>query len=188
MSSDAHPRYDDDDELVAFRRPGSELTPIIDRVLRMPEHRHLLDNDARLGWLMRTEPKIKGGRQILGTCYRPRVNGELSSLFDWFLERFFGEPLDFLVMLDAAYWADATPLQREILVFHELSHAVQAEDANGAPKFNAQTGAPVWALRGHDIEEFNHVVARYGSYSADLREFIEAASLGDAAADIPRIR
>lgn len=167
---------------------GAEFFAIVDRVLRMPEHRHLREHDARLGWMFRAEPKVQAGRRILGMCHRPRVNGSLSGLFDWMLERLLGEPVDFLIVLDAGFWADASPLEREILVFHELAHAVQAEDQNGAPKFNAATGEPVWALQGHDVEEFNAVVRRYGSHSADLREFLDAAGEGDAAAHLPRIR
>jgi hypothetical protein len=177
-----------DDAVDGFTRPGPELAPIVDRVLRMPEHRHLIELEARVEWLMRQDPKVKQGRQILGTCYIPRVNGELSSLFDWMLERLFGEFPDFLIILDAGYWEQATDLQREILVFHELSHAVQAVDGNGAPKFNQQTGAPVFAIQGHDIEEFNHVVSRYGSDVHGVAEFIEAAKLGDAAKGLRRIR
>lgn len=187
--SDAHPRHDDDDELNDFRRPGPELAPIVDKVLRMPEHRHLVENDARLHFLMRTAVKVKQGNVVLGTCYRPKVNGELSAIFDWLLARYLGETPDFLIVLDADYWADATPLQREILVFHELLHAAQALDADGAPKFNSQTGEPIWTIRGHDIEQFRDVVARYGSVDVhDVAEFIEAAREGDAALNLRRVR
>lgn len=179
-----------EDDSGAFRRPGPELAPIVDRVLRMPEHRHLVEDDAVIHWLMREEPKVKQGRMILGTCYMPKVNGELSSLFDWMIERMLGEAPDFLIILDAGYWADATDLQREILVFHELSHADRARDADGEPKCSPITGEPLWAIRGHDIEEFNHVVARYGSQVHGVAEFIEAARHGDAvaAAGLRRVR
>lgn len=178
----------DDADTGAFFRPGPELEPIVARVLRMPEHRHLVEGDARIHWLMRSEAKVKGGRQVLGSCHRPQVTGELRSLFDWMLERLLGETPDYLVILDAQYWAEASPLEREILVYHELCHAVQAEDANGAPRFNQQTGEPVWALRGHDLEEFNAVVARYGTHAADVAAFIEAARQGDAAAAADNVR
>lgn len=186
----AAPAIDDDaGELEAFARPGPELAPIVDKVLRMPEHKHLVENDARIYWLMRAEGKVKGGRRVLGTCYKPQVTGELRPLFDWMLERLLGETPDFLIILDATWWnEEATAVGREVLVFHELSHAIQAEDENGAPKFNQQTGEPVWAIRGHDIEEFNQVVARYGTWNDELQDFIEAARMGDAAQGLRRIR
>lgn len=167
------------DDSGAFGRPNmAVLGPIVDKVLRMPEHRHLVENDARIEWLMRNEPKVKAGRQVLGTCYRPKVNGELSGMFDWLLEVYFGEFPDFLITLDASYWAEATPLEREILVFHELSHAVQAQDQYGAPKFD-KDGNPVFAIVGHDIEEFNQVVARYGAHSPDVEAFVAAVQDGE---------
>lgn len=182
-------RDDADDGFDAFRKPGLELWPIVERVLRMPEHRHLVEDECAIDWLMRAEPKVKQGRQILGTCYMPRVNGELSSLFDWMLERQFGRFPTFLIILDAEYWKEATPLQREILVFHELRHADRARDADGEPKCNPVTGEPMWAIRGHDIEEFNSVVARYGSTDVHgVAEFIEAARQGEAAKGLRRVR
>lgn len=179
----------DDDVLDAFTRPGPELEPIVARVLRMPEHKHLVEGDARIHWLMRREGKVSQGRRNLGMCFIPRVNGQLSSMFDWLLARYLGETPDFLIVLDTDWWTEeASERDREVLVFHELSHAVQATDANGAPKFNQVTGDPVWALQGHDIEEFNSVVARYGVWSESLREFMDAAAEGEAAKSLRRIR
>lgn len=187
--SAAPDRQGDDIALDAFRMPGPELWPIVERVLRMPEHRHLVDDDCAIDWLMRAEGKIKHGNAVLGTCYMPRVNGELSKLFDWMLERTLGRMPNFLIILDAEYWTEATPIQREILVFHELMHADRARDADGEPRCNAITGEPLWAIRGHDIEQFNAVVARYGADDVHgVAEFIEAARMGDAAKGLRRIR
>jgi len=167
------------DDAGAFGRPNmAVLGPIVDKVLRMPEHRHLVENEARIEWLMRNEPKVKAGRYVAGTAYKPKVNGELSGMFDWLLGAYFGEFPDFLIVLDREYWLQATALQREILVFHELSHCIQAEDQYGAPKFD-RDGNPVFAILGHDIEEFNSVVSRYGKHSDDVRSFIEAAEAGE---------
>lgn len=187
--SAAAPDRDEDDGLEAFSKPGLELWPIVERVLRMPEHRHLVEDDCAIDWLMRREAKVKQGNAVLGTCYMPRVNGELSSMFDWLLERFMGRTPNFLIVLDEGYWEEATPVQREILVFHELMHADRARDADGEPKVSPVTGEPMWAIRGHDIEQFNAVVARYGSSDVHgVEEFIEAARLGDATKGLRRIR
>lgn len=154
------------------------LAPIVEKVLAMPEHAHLVDLDADIKWLFRTEPKIKAGRYIYGTCYTPKVNGELSDLFDWMLEHLFGAMPDFLVVLDLDTWEEwAGSDKREILVFHELTHAVQAVDKNGAPRFDMD-GKPVWAIKGHDVEEFISVVARYGQWSDEIQAFVEAAQGG----------
>lgn len=165
----------------AYRVPeeADGLGPIVAKVLGMAEHAHLLDLEADIQWLFRTEPKVKAGRYIYGTCYTPKVNGELSDLFDWMLEEMFGAMPDFLVVLDLDTWENwAGTDKREILVFHELTHAVQAVDKNDAPRFD-QEGRPVWAIKGHDIEEFISVVARYGQWSEELQAFVEAAQGGN---------
>ena len=53
------------------------------------------------------------------------------------------------------------------------------------PKFT-QDGRPSFAIRGHDVEEFVGVVARYGATAAGVSEMVEAASRGPtiALADI----
>jgi hypothetical protein len=145
-----------------------------EKVLDFEEHQDIRNGGANIDWLFRTSEKIKAGRRILGMCYaKPKVQGDLSPLFDDLLTRLLGRIPDFLIVLDLAYWDEATPLQREILVHHELLHASQAKDLFGAPRFD-RDGLPVWALRAHDLEEFNDVVRRYGVHSEDVEAFLHA--------------
>lgn len=156
----------------------SELCPrnYYQRIIKAyPEHEHLARYEPAVGFIIRQEPKIKAGRAILGTCFMPRVNGELSGLFDWSLGKTFGFFPDFLVMLDGHFWFNVSDREREIRMFHEMMHMAIAVDQYGALKFNRLTGDPVWALIGHDIEEFNAVVARYGEWTPEIRSFLEAA-------------
>jgi len=60
------------------------------------------------------------------------------------------------------------------LVEHELYHCGQKLDVHGMPKFG-QDGMPQFAIRGHDVEEFVGVVARYGADAAGVSEMVEAA-------------
>lgn len=144
------------------------------KVLDFPEHEDISNGGALIDWLFRTSEKLKAGRRVLGTCYaKPKVQGDLSPLFDDLLTRLLGRIPDFLIVLDLAYWDEASPLQREILVHHELLHASQAKDLFGAPRFD-RDGLPVWALRAHDLEEFNDVVRRYGVHSEDVEAFLRA--------------
>lgn len=144
------------------------------KVLDFPEHEDISNGGANIDWLFRTSEKIKAGRRVLGTCYvKPKVQGDLSPLFDDLLTRLLGRIPDFLIVLDLAYWNEASPLQREILCHHEILHASQAKDLFGAPKFD-RDGLPVWALRAHDLEEFNDVVRRYGVHSEDVEAFLHA--------------
>lgn len=166
-----------DEDFAPYRLPDADNHPadVAERVLLMPEHRHLLDNEIDIDWLIRCDEKVKGGRQILGTVYQPMVQGELRDMFEWLLTRLLGRLPRFLVVLDDAYWQQATPLQREILVFHELSHIRQKLDRYGAPRFD-KDGLPIYGLRGHDVEEFTQVVARYGTWNDELRAFVAAAN------------
>lgn len=144
------------------------------KVLDFPEHEDISNGGALIDWLFRTSEKTKAGRRVLGTCYaKPKVQGDLSPLFDDLLTRLLGRIPDFLIVLDLTYWNEATPVQREILVHHELLHASQAKDLFGAPRFD-RDGNPVWALRDHDISEFNEVVRRYGVHSEDVETFLKA--------------
>ena len=89
------------------------------------------------------------------------------------IHEWFGDLPDFLLTFDALYAAQVDDSSFCALVDHELYHCAQAEDEFGMPKFNSSTGEPVWAMRGHDVEEFVGVVRRFG---------IEAA--GDVATDL----
>lgn len=166
----------DAEDFAPYRLPDADSHPatIAGRVLRMPEHRHLVENEIDIDWLMRVEPKIKHGRLVLGSVHEPTCQGEFRDMFEWLLARLLGRLPRFLVVLDAGYWAQATDLQREILVFHELSHIRQKLDRYGAPRFD-KDGRPVYGLQGHDVEEFTQVVARYGAWNDDLRAFVAAA-------------
>lgn len=156
--------------------------PVFERVIGYPEldaQASLFGYGIRWGFVFRDEEKwTQHGRSILGTACMPGVNGALSGLFEQLLEDAFGYWPDFLITLNAGWWAMASDREREILVFHELKHCDQAKDPFGAPKFSRTTGMPVITIVGHDVEEFNDVVARYGAWKGDLAAFLEAAASG----------
>lgn len=164
-----------------YRLPDEDSHPATTaaRVMRMPEHQHLEDNEIDIDYVMRTFEKTKGGRTVLGSVHEPTCQGEMAPLFEWMLERLLGRLPRFLVILDAEYWAAANDLQREILIFHELAHVRQKLDKYGAPRFD-KDGLPVYGLHGHDVEEFTSVVARYGAHNKDIDNFIKAANAAGA--------
>jgi len=144
-------------------------------VVTCNEFAHLREGEPRILILFRTIPKVKGGRAVLGECCMPTVQGSLRSMFEWLMVERFGFYPDFMILLDRDWWNEADERSREALMFHELMHADQAVDQYGAPRFNKETGEPCWRIRGHDIEEFNAVVERYGAWLPDIRAFIEAS-------------
>jgi len=125
--------------------------------------------------LMRTVPKVKGGRLELGSMGLPGFQGSYAKLGMWLLASYHGDIPDFILTLDAEFWDTANERQREALIFHELMHCAQAQDKEGEPRFDPE-GLPVWAIRAHDIEEFNEVVRRYGAWKEDVAAFIRAAT------------
>lgn len=172
---------DDDDLLDLFRLPEPDdgLESIVEAVLRMPEHEHLVENKIDLAFLFRCEPKKVGGRQILGTVYEPKVQGGLRDVFEWMIRRLLGRMPRFLVVLDDGYWQGCGARNREILVFHELSHCWHKTDRDGEPRFDMDDN-PIYGLKAHDVEEFTSVVARYGQWNDEIKAFIAAAQQSGA--------
>jgi hypothetical protein len=148
-----------------------------DSPLYNEEHIHLLS--ANVGYLWTNVANMKAGRQILGTAEIIRFQGG-----KWQRERqavqfskWFGiEQPDFLITLDAMYCEQAPDLEFCALLEHELYHCGQAKDEFGAPKFNRETGLPMFALRGHCVEQFVGIVERYGADAAGVRELVDAAN------------
>ena len=175
---------DDIEAADLFYVPGDDELdpqPIAARLVRTDEKfEHLRHGNASVLFLMRRDEVVKNHRRILGTMNLPRFQGSLGPLASWARAKLFGEVPDFIMILDAEWWTQATPLQREALVFHELLHADHMLDKEGEPRFDDE-GNPIWGLRGHDIEEFNDVVERYGAWSPDIGRFIQAAHRGGAA-------
>lgn len=146
-----------------------------DAPLANPDHFHLAD--AELGILWTNAPNGKHMRTIIGQAeiMPPMAMGKwprtraMQQIEEWF-----GIVPDFLITFYAPVAAAMDDVSFCALVEHELYHAGQEKDVYGAPKFT-QDGRPKFAIRGHDVEEFTGVVARYGP-SADVREMVEAAN------------
>lgn len=167
--------------------------PIFRRLLEtheeMAELREMMDAGITVAFMLRFGEWGRQGRQILGTCYcGPSAQGDLRPLFEQLLEDTLGYYPHFLIILAGEWWADASPTEREILVFHEALHAGHAKDKHGAPRFNRTTGEPIPCIRPHDVEEFTAVVERYGPWKSDVAEFAAALarhSAGPAAVATP---
>lgn len=154
--------------------------PIFERLLRthdeLGELAAMIDSDIKVAFLMRRGEWGRQDKMTLGMCCIPSVQGELKPLFVQLLEDTLGCFPDFLILINADWWEDASERSREILVFHEALHAGHAKDKYGTPRFNRETGVPITCIRGHSVEEFTPVVARYGAWKSDLAEFLAAAA------------
>lgn len=148
-------------------------------------HAHLAD--ATIGVLWTNAIHVSKMRSVLATAEIPQTMGGAwkraraeQQLRDWF-----GSEVDFLL---TCYAPDCRLLDDRsfcALVEHELHHCAQAVDRYGNPRFDRETGAPMFALRGHDVEEFTDVVARYGPTSPALVRMIAAANARPLVGDTP---
>ena len=93
------------------------------------------------------------------------------------IQEWFGDVPDFLITFHAGAAASMDDPSFCALVEHELYHCAQKLDDYGMPKFS-QDGSPSFCIRGHDVEEFVGVVARYGADAAGVSAMVDAANAG----------
>lgn len=143
-----------------------------------PDHEHL--NQAKIGFLWTNVENSKKGRRVVGQAELPNFNcGKWQKARQIYqLEQWFGFIPDFIITLDTSYCRLASDLEFCALVEHELYHCAHALNEFGLPRFNKETGDPIFALRGHDVEEFIGVVRRYGIGQQDglLAQLVQVAN------------
>lgn len=147
-----------------------------DGELTNPDHAHLAN--AEIGVLWTNVGNAKNMRMVLGQAelMPPMAMGKwqraraIRQIEEWF-----GSLPDFVLTFFAPAAVTMDDASFCALVEHELYHCAQARDIYGMPKFTKE-GRPSFAIRGHDVEEFIGVVARYGSAAAGVSEMVEAAN------------
>lgn len=149
-----------------------------DSPLANEEHAHL--EFAKLGFLWCSIPNARQMNQVVGQSEALALQGGKWSKArqEMQIEGWFGQIPDFLLTFHADYADQCSDAAFCSLVEHELYHCGQARDAYGAPRFSKMTGRPIFAMRGHDVEEFVGIVARYGVGNAagQTAALVEAAS------------
>ncbi len=166
----------DDDLLASYVIPDGDAHPIhlFTELIELDEHKHFKDAEIEVEFLLRVVPKVKAGRVTLGTAMLPTVQGLLKDLFEQLLAQWFGRMPMFLIVLDQEFWMEADDMTRRALLEHEMLHIKQDLDKYGAPAFD-RDGNPKFGIVGHDLEEFNYIVAKYGRWKSDIGAFLDAA-------------
>lgn len=145
-----------------------------------PDHGHLAD--AEIGFLWTSVTATRHMMAIAGQAEIPRFQGSKWSKTrqEQQMAEWFGDVPDFVITIDARYADQCDDITFCALIEHELYHCAQELDKFGAPKFSRTTGLPVFAIRGHDVEEFVGVVRRYGVGAAagQTLALVEAAQRG----------
>lgn len=142
-----------------------------------PDHVHLKLGQANILFLFRRDPKFRHDRIELGSLSLPIFMGKTSAIAKWLLVRSFGAIPDFVMILDQTFWDQAPREQRVALIDHELTHGIVARNKHGDERFG-DDGRPVWAIKSHDIEEFDRIVAKHGAWTPDISSFLAAAGFG----------
>lgn len=142
------------------------------------EHAHLAQ--ARIGVLWASSRHVDRGSEKAGTMQlvrqgEPRTWAEAVQRL--FLRQHFGDTLPtFKMTLSAPICAGYDDRQFFALVDHELSHAAIAKGPFGEPRFNQQTGLPVWTLRPHDHEGFRGTTERWGAAASGAAGLVAAGA------------
>jgi hypothetical protein len=121
---------------------------ILELAERIIEQYHPHLKDARIAFIMRSEAPITNGSVTYGKC--KKVSPESQLFMDF----------DYVIWLALDRWITLSPKQKEALVDHELSHC--------------QWDGLTAKLKGHDVEEFAHIIERYGFWWPQSDQF-EAA-------------
>jgi len=139
------------------------------------EHAHLMD--AHVGVLWTNAVNQSKQRLVLATAEIPQATsgGWRRARHDYQIREWFDRAPDFLLTFYGPECARMDDRAFCALVEHELYHCAQAEGEHG-PRFNRETGEPIFAIRGHDVEEFTGVVRRYGATSREIRDLVAAAN------------
>jgi len=126
------------------------------------DHAHL--RAADIGFLWTNVPNSRNQNRIVGQAElgTPRAMGKWAKArAESQVETWFGSVPDFLITIDARYASECADAEFCSLIEHELYHCGQERNEFGLPKFT-KWGRPVFAMRGHDVEEFVGIVRRYG--------------------------
>lgn len=140
------------------------------------EHVHL--RQASVGLLWTNVLNGRHMRAIIGQAEMPMAKGGkwAKARHDLQLRDWFGSVPDFVITLSAPYAATADDASFCALIEHEMLHCAQARTAYGVPRFSRSTGRPIFAMRGHDVEEFTSIVRRYGAKAAGVEDLVAAAA------------
>jgi Putative phage metallopeptidase len=137
----AKPTQDKETELAYSIADDSVETVLEDILHEYPEMQWLANFNPV--FLYAHKDKAKAGRRVLGTT-------KLFSDKDYLLHDY-----DYMVTICRTFWF-AYPEKRKALLYHELCHLFFDEEINKL------------TLVGHDIEEFNAVIKRFGDWNREI--------------------
>lgn len=154
-------------------RAAPEVAELADGLIA--EHHHGLV-EAPILFIFREQAPRSKGRKVLGRARL--VNGLyafLASMAAGDAPEHYDAEVDlafFVMEISEDWWSEADDAARAAVVDHELCH-MAVDDETGELE-----------LRGHDLEEFNAVVARHGLWRDEVTRFLGACSASSAACSV----
>lgn len=133
--------------------PAHQAVIDIAKELIRTHHKEL--QDARIAFIMRDFAPVSNGRQTMGKARKVTPEQQVHIKYD------------FVIWLAQNVWNELTALQKTALIDHELSHC----------SWDEESGA---SMLGHDIEEFAHIIERYGfwwPHSGNVQNAMQQAML-----------
>ena len=84
---------------------------------------------------------------------------------------------DFTITINHDLWDAAAergdPEWQKAILDHELAHVgISIDEESGEPKRDEESGLIKTTILKHNVEEFEDILGRYGTYADDLRRFI----------------
>lgn len=148
-----------------------------DGPLHNPRHEHL--RDASIGWLWTTAEQTDRLRFVAGECQlvQPQQKKWGSARTHWQWRSWFGLAPDFVITISAPAAEVLDDWAFCALIEHELCHAAQDIGLDGEPRFDRE-GRPLFRVAGHDVEQFNDVVERYGAIASGVDRMVGLANAG----------
>lgn len=136
----------EDNQVGNYQDCNEQVYQVLQAVLNTDEHRYLKAYSGRAIFCKKIK-KTKGRR----TLAQIKLLGDVERLIS---------SIDFVIVIDYFFWRE-NPEKQEALLFHELCHLIADE-----------TGK--LSTVPHDVEEFYAVVAKYGDWMKEVRQFTEA--------------
>ncbi|MBC8134514.1 MAG: hypothetical protein H8F28_01335 [Fibrella sp.] len=126
------------------------------------DHWHLADATIGYFWT-----NVQNGKPEKMTVGQAELVGKLggkwqTASYQFYLRQCFGIVPKFVIRIDSVWAVEADDRGFCALVDHELYHCAVALDEFKVPRRNAEDEF-IYCMRRHDSEEFDRIVARYGS-------------------------
>lgn len=141
----------DDNQVGNYQDCNEQVYQVLQAALNTDEHRYLKAYSGRALFCK----KIKRSKAR-------RTLASIKLLAD--VERLISGA-DFVIIIDYFFWRE-NPEKQEALLFHELCH-LQSDDTGKLSTVS------------HDVEEFYSVIAKYGDWMKEIKQFTESAKQFD---------